>query len=53
MRRGLTSESSQVQPEQYDIVGFYLLIAMNDVLGDALTEPLKEAWATAYKQLAD
>ena len=26
---------------------------MKDVLGDALTEPLREAWATAYKQLAD
>lgn len=45
--------SLYVRPEQYDIVGFYLLKAMKDVLGAALTEPVQTAWATAYKQLAD
>lgn len=34
-------------------MGFYLLKAMKDVLGAALTEPILTAWATAYKQLAD
>ena len=45
--------STQVRPEQYDVVGFYLLQAMKDVLGAALSEPVQTAWATAYKQLAD
>ena len=34
-------------------MGTYLLKAMKDVLGDALTPAIQEAWATAYKQLAD
>lgn len=42
-----------VQPEQYDIVGKYLFEAMGQVLGDALTSDILDAWATAYKQLAD
>lgn len=43
----------QVRPEQYDIVGTYLLKAMKDILGEALTPAIQEAWAVAYKQLAD
>lgn len=35
--------SLYVQPEQYDIVGTYLLKAMKDILGDALTEDIQAA----------
>ena len=35
--------SLHVQPEQYDIVGTYLLKAMKDVLGDALTDDIHTA----------
>lgn len=42
-----------VQPEHYQVVGKYLLEAMGEVLGDALTPEIKDAWGTAYWQLAD
>jgi len=42
-----------VQPEQYALVGKYLLAAMKQVLGEALTPELLEAWAVAYGDLAD
>ncbi|KAL5340949.1 globin-like protein [Aspergillus crustosus] len=45
--------SLSIQPEGYQIVGKYLLEAMGQVLGDALTPPLLEAWGTAYWQLAN
>lgn len=34
-------------------MGKYLLKAMKDVLGDALTPAVHQAWAAAYKQLAN
>lgn len=45
--------SLYVRPEQYAIVGEYLLKAMGEVLGDALTQEIHDAWAVAYWQLAD
>jgi nitric oxide dioxygenase len=42
-----------VRPEQYEIVGKYLLAAMQEVLGAALTPEILEAWTAAYGQLAD
>ncbi|KAI9375549.1 globin-like protein [Aspergillus egyptiacus] len=45
--------SLAIQPEGYQIVGKFLLEAMGQVLGDALTPPLLDAWATAYWQLAN
>ncbi|KAF7715470.1 Uncharacterized protein PECH_007106 [Penicillium ucsense] len=45
--------SLYIQPEQYQIVGKFLLEAMGEVLGDAFTPEIKDAWATAYWQLAD
>ncbi|KAI5270987.1 flavohemo protein [Aureobasidium subglaciale] len=42
-----------VQPEHYDVVGTYLLRAMGDVLGEALTPEILEAWGQAYWQLAN
>ncbi|OOQ83607.1 Flavohemoprotein [Penicillium brasilianum] len=45
--------SLYIQPEHYEIVGKFLLEAMGEVLGDALTPEIKEAWGVAYWQLAD
>ncbi|KAJ9622071.1 Nitric oxide oxidoreductase [Taxawa tesnikishii (nom. ined.)] len=45
--------SLYIKPEHYDIVGTYLLRSMKDILGDALTQDIHDAWATAYWQLAD
>lgn len=45
--------SLYIQPEQYEIVGKHLIEAMGEVLGDALTPEIKEAWGAAYWQLAD
>jgi nitric oxide dioxygenase len=45
--------SLYIQPAQYEIVGEFLLEAMGEVLGDALTPEIKEAWGVAYWQLAD
>lgn len=42
-----------VKPEQYAIVGEHLVGAFGQVLGDALTPEVAEAWVAAYKQLAD
>lgn len=44
--------SLYIRPEQYKIVGEYLLRAMEDVLGAALTPEVLEAWGVAYWQLA-
>ncbi|KZF21579.1 flavohemo protein [Xylona heveae TC161] len=45
--------SLYIRPEQYNIVGTYLLAAMKQVLGDALTPEIHDAWAAAYWQLAN
>ncbi|KAF2103690.1 globin-like protein [Rhizodiscina lignyota] len=45
--------SLYIRPEQYETVGTYLLAAMKEILGAALTDDVAEAWATAYWQLAD
>ena len=45
--------SLYIRPGQYDTIGIYLLQAMKDVLGDALTKDIHNAWAVAYRQLAN
>jgi nitric oxide dioxygenase len=42
-----------IQPEQYKIVGSFLLKAMKEVLGDAFTLKIQSAWSNAYWQLAN
>lgn len=37
-----------IRPEQYTIVGRYLLRAVADVLGDAVTPEVAEAWSEVY-----
>ncbi|KAL2174090.1 oxidoreductase-like protein [Thermothelomyces heterothallicus CBS 202.75] len=44
--------SLQVTPEQYDIVGKYLIRAIGQVLGDAATPEIVDAWIAAYGALA-
>jgi len=45
--------SLNVQPEQYGVVGQHLLAAIKEVLGDAATTDIIDAWAEAYQELAD
>ena len=42
-----------VRPEHYPIVGKHLLASIREVLGEAATDELVDAWAAAYGQLAD
>ncbi|MBM7707462.1 nitric oxide dioxygenase [Chryseomicrobium aureum] len=42
-----------IVPEQYPIVGEYLLKAIKTVLGDAATPEIINAWAEAYGVIAD
>jgi nitric oxide dioxygenase len=42
-----------VKPEQYPVVGETLLQAVKDVLGDAATDEIIEAWGKAYGYIAD
>ncbi|MGE7601505.1 NO-inducible flavohemoprotein [Peribacillus sp. NPDC097675] len=42
-----------VKPEHYPIVGEYLLAAIKEVLGDAATEEIIQAWGEAYGVIAD
>lgn len=42
-----------IKPEHYPIVGENLLAAIKDVLGDAATDEIIDAWAEAYGVIAD
>lgn len=42
-----------VKPEHYPIVGEFLLKAIKEVLGDAATDDIINAWAEAYGVIAD
>ncbi|MDQ0159280.1 NO-inducible flavohemoprotein [Alkalibacillus salilacus] len=42
-----------IKPEHYPIVGENLLIAIKDVLGDAATDDIMQAWEDAYQVIAD
>ncbi|WP_209123835.1 NO-inducible flavohemoprotein [Alkalihalobacillus sp. BA299] len=45
--------SLNVKAEHYPIVGKHLLLAIKDVLGDAATDDIINAWAEAYEVIAD
>ncbi|UOR10782.1 NO-inducible flavohemoprotein [Halobacillus amylolyticus] len=45
--------SLNVKPEHYPIVGEYLLLAIKEVLGDAATDNIIEAWGEAYGVIAE
>lgn len=42
-----------IKPEHYPIVGKHLLLAIKDVLGEAATVEIIDAWAEAYHVIAD
>ena len=44
---------TNVKPEHYPMVGVSLLEAIKDVLGDAATDEVIEAWKEAYFYLGD
>ncbi|RYE26074.1 MAG: NO-inducible flavohemoprotein [Sphingobacteriaceae bacterium] len=44
--------SLDIRPEQYAIVGKHLLASISEVLGEAASPALIEAWGAAYNQLA-
>ncbi|MGB5966334.1 MAG: globin domain-containing protein [Sulfurimonadaceae bacterium] len=48
-----THVRTKVKPEHYPLVGVSLLQAVKDVLGDAATDDVIEAWKEAYFFLAD
>lgn len=41
-----------IQPEHYPIVGKNLLLAIKDVLKDAATDEIIDAWGKAYEEIA-
>lgn len=45
--------SLDVRPEHYDIVGKHLIASIAEVLGDAASDTLLEAWTLAYQQLVN
>lgn len=45
--------STRVIAEQYPVIGECLLAAMKDVLGEAATPEVMEAWTEAYNNLAN
>ncbi|WP_043930367.1 NO-inducible flavohemoprotein [Bacillus sp. EB01] len=50
---GHKHRSLGIKPEHYPIVGKYLLLAIKDVLGEAATDEIINAWAEAYGVIAD
>jgi nitric oxide dioxygenase len=51
-RIGHKHVSLDVRPEQYQIVGGHLIASIGEVLGEAATPAVIEAWTLAYNQLA-
>src|SRR5690625_2989418 len=45
-------KSLNIKPEHYPIVGKYLLLGIKDVLGDAATDEIIDAWEKAYGVIA-
>lgn len=49
---GTKHRSLNIQPEQYKIVGTQLIASIAEVVGEAATTEILEAWTLAYYQLA-
>ncbi|PNK60081.1 globin domain-containing protein [Psychrobacter sp. FDAARGOS_221] len=52
MQIGHKHRALQIKPEHYPIVGQHLLGAIKEVLGDAATDEIINAWAEAYDEIA-
>lgn len=53
MRIAHKHTSFNIQADQYAIVGHHLIETLRELLGDAFTPEIEEAWGAAYQQLAD
>lgn len=53
MRIAHKHTSFNIQADQYSIVGHHLIETLRELLGDAFTPDIEEAWGAAYQQLAD
>jgi len=51
-KMGRAHVNANVKPEHYPIIGKNLLLAIKEVLGDAATEEVLNAWAEAYEVIA-
>lgn len=51
-RIGHKHTSLDIRPEHYAVIGRHLLSSIGEVLGDAATPELLDAWSAAYGQLA-
>ncbi|MCQ6958650.1 NO-inducible flavohemoprotein [Mucilaginibacter aquariorum] len=51
-RIGHKHTSIDIRPEHYSIVGQHLIASIAEVLGDAATADILDAWTVAYNQLA-
>jgi len=52
-RIGQKHRSLNIKPEHYPIVGENLLGAIKEILGDAATDEIMDAWADAYDVISD
>ncbi len=52
-RIGHKHVSLDIRPEHYQIVGRHLIASIQEVLGEAATDEIIDAWTVAYQQLAD
>jgi nitric oxide dioxygenase len=50
---GHKHRSLGIKPKHYPIVGKHLLLAIKDVLGEAATEEILDAWGKAYSVIAN
>ena len=50
---GYKHRALQIVPEQYKIVGHYLLRAIKETLGDAATPEIMKAWEETYEEIAN
>jgi nitric oxide dioxygenase len=50
---GQKHRSLGIKPEHYPIVGKHLLLAIKDVLGEATTDEIMDAWGKAYGEISN
>src|SRR5690606_30292866 len=50
---GSKHTSLNIQPEQYKIVGTHLIASIGEVVGEAATPEILEAWTAAFYELAN
>jgi nitric oxide dioxygenase len=53
MRIAHKHTSFNIKADQYAIVGHHLIETLRELLGDAFTPEIEEAWGAAYQQLAN